>query len=231
MREQSILGGMPSSLQAVDDILRQQQNILSDMQRTTTPSRVYRSTGTAPTPTPVFEKTSPITENPAVSSRATMTTRSKPFVPLSGEDLTRVFNRAVQQPAIEVDGFRQPYAPEMDNFRQPTAFELYPFPQPSTAQPEGSPNPQSISQDSYRSPEMAAVPLQSFAPSTQVSPNQQGTASTPSRITEQQLRAMSRRHLLMMIRDLEEELRQQKEEKEAMLLAYRAGIAQRVQMG
>ena len=43
-------------------------------------------------------------------------------------------------------------------------------------------------------------------------------------ITEKQLRALSRRHLLMMIRDLERELAQAKAEKDEMLLAFRAGV-------
>ena len=43
-------------------------------------------------------------------------------------------------------------------------------------------------------------------------------------LMEKQLRAMSRKHLLMMIRDLERELSQVKTEKEDMLLAFRAGV-------
>ena len=41
-------------------------------------------------------------------------------------------------------------------------------------------------------------------------------------MTERQLRALSRKHLLMMIRDLEKELTLARKEKEEMLLAYRA---------
>jgi len=48
-------------------------------------------------------------------------------------------------------------------------------------------------------------------------------------LTEQQLRALNRKHLLMMLRDLEEELQQAEEEKENLLLAYRAGLRQRLQ--
>lgn len=47
-----------------------------------------------------------------------------------------------------------------------------------------------------------------------------------SAITERQLRALSRKHLLMMIRDLEEELEQLRTERENMLLAYKAGPGQ-----
>jgi len=42
-------------------------------------------------------------------------------------------------------------------------------------------------------------------------------------ITQRQLRALSRKHLFIMIRDLEKELVQAKEEKADMLLAYQAG--------
>ena len=44
------------------------------------------------------------------------------------------------------------------------------------------------------------------------------------KITDQQLRALSRKHLLMMIRDLEKELKQAKEEKENLLLACKANL-------
>ena len=55
---------------------------------------------------------------------------------------------------------------------------------------------------------------------------QKGTQPTSSEtgITEKQLRALSRKHLLMMIRDLELELAQVKEEKAEMILAFRAGV-------
>jgi len=46
----------------------------------------------------------------------------------------------------------------------------------------------------------------------------------PERITEKQLRALSKKHLLIMIRDLEIELKQEKKEKENLILAYRAGL-------
>ncbi|MCL2655736.1 MAG: hypothetical protein FWD65_08650 [Coriobacteriia bacterium] len=52
------------------------------------------------------------------------------------------------------------------------------------------------------------------------------TASAASIITDKQLRALSRKHLLIMIRDLEKELARAKEELEDLLLAYRAGVAQ-----
>jgi len=43
-------------------------------------------------------------------------------------------------------------------------------------------------------------------------------------ITDQQLRALTRKHLLMMLRDLEKELIQERSEKERLLLACRAGL-------
>jgi len=45
-------------------------------------------------------------------------------------------------------------------------------------------------------------------------------------ITDQQLRALTRKHLLMMLRDLEKELMQERGEKEHLLLACRAGLPQ-----
>ena len=54
-------------------------------------------------------------------------------------------------------------------------------------------------------------------------------ASTKPALTEQQLRVLNRKHLLMMLRDLEEELQRVGEEKENLLLAYQAGLRQRRQ--
>ena len=45
-------------------------------------------------------------------------------------------------------------------------------------------------------------------------------------MTDQQLQALDKRHLLMMIRDLEKDFRQMKEEKEQLLLAFQSGFAQ-----
>ena len=44
-------------------------------------------------------------------------------------------------------------------------------------------------------------------------------------ITDQQLKALTRKHLFIMIRDLQRELRKEKEEKEKLILAYKAGLA------
>ena len=45
-----------------------------------------------------------------------------------------------------------------------------------------------------------------------------------SAITDQQLQALSRKHLLIIIRDLEKDLRQAREENDRMLRAYKAGL-------
>jgi len=54
-------------------------------------------------------------------------------------------------------------------------------------------------------------------------------AATALTITDQQLRALSRKHLFIMIRDLEKELSQAKGELAALLLAYQAAVAQKTQ--
>ena len=46
-------------------------------------------------------------------------------------------------------------------------------------------------------------------------------------LTDEQLRVLNRKHLLMMIRDLEKELRQAKKERDLLLVAYEAGLAKR----
>ncbi|MCL2106593.1 MAG: hypothetical protein FWH26_06015 [Oscillospiraceae bacterium] len=43
-------------------------------------------------------------------------------------------------------------------------------------------------------------------------------------ITDQQLRALGKRHLILMLRDQEKELQQLKREKQELLLAYLAGL-------
>ncbi|MCL2671092.1 MAG: hypothetical protein FWF10_03540 [Clostridiales bacterium] len=48
-------------------------------------------------------------------------------------------------------------------------------------------------------------------------------ATAKAAITDKQLRALGRRHLLLMLRDQEAELRQLREERELLLLAYSAG--------
>ena len=48
-------------------------------------------------------------------------------------------------------------------------------------------------------------------------------------ITDEQLRALSRKHLLMMIRDLEIELAQAKKERDSLLIAYEAGRVEKTQ--
>ena len=47
-------------------------------------------------------------------------------------------------------------------------------------------------------------------------------------MTDQQLRALRRKHLLVLIRDLEEELQNAGREKEQLLLAYQSGLAHEV---
>jgi len=53
--------------------------------------------------------------------------------------------------------------------------------------------------------------------------NEKEEQKTPG-ITDRQLRALTKKHLLMMIRDLETELVREKGEKENLLLAYRAAL-------
>ena len=48
-------------------------------------------------------------------------------------------------------------------------------------------------------------------------------------ITEKQLRALTKKHLLMMIRDLERELQRERTEKENLLEAYQVGLSRRGQ--
>ena len=51
------------------------------------------------------------------------------------------------------------------------------------------------------------------------------SVAAPPSITERQMRALSRKHLLLMLHDLEKELLQVKRERDNMLTACRAGMA------
>ncbi|MCL2487849.1 MAG: hypothetical protein FWE80_04120 [Oscillospiraceae bacterium] len=62
-------------------------------------------------------------------------------------------------------------------------------------------------------------------------PSQAAQPPAEPAITEKQLRALSRKHLLMMIFDLQEELNRVTQENEKMITAYRAGLAQGRQTG
>ncbi|MCL2106272.1 MAG: hypothetical protein FWH26_04320 [Oscillospiraceae bacterium] len=55
-------------------------------------------------------------------------------------------------------------------------------------------------------------------------PAPQSPERAEAAVTEKQLWALSRRHLFVMIRNLEEELRRERKEKEDLLLAYQAGL-------
>jgi|GEM_PF-2758994 len=68
--------------------------------------------------------------------------------------------------------------------------------------------------------------LEESAPRTQPLTTKTRAANTaqPS-ITERQMRALSRKHLLLMLRDLEKELLQVTRERDNMLTACRAGMA------
>ncbi|MCL2508300.1 MAG: hypothetical protein FWF05_03895 [Oscillospiraceae bacterium] len=54
-----------------------------------------------------------------------------------------------------------------------------------------------------------------------------GERAETSVIGDKQLRALSKKHLMLMLRDLEKELQSEKREKRNMILAFRAGITQR----
>ena len=56
-------------------------------------------------------------------------------------------------------------------------------------------------------------------------PLTQSRSTAQPAITERQMRALSRKHLLLMLRDLEQELLQVTRERDNMLMACRAGMA------
>ena len=80
----------------------------------------------------------------------------------------------------------------------------------------------------YPAPQELANPILE-QPTTITKSRKINTEETKSVITEQQLRALTRKHLLMMIRDLERELSQVKRERDNLLLAYQSGFAQKTQ--
>ena len=56
-------------------------------------------------------------------------------------------------------------------------------------------------------------------------------APPPPAFTRRQLRALSRKHLLLMLRDLERELQQTRRERDRMLIACQAGLARAQLLG
>ena len=76
--------------------------------------------------------------------------------------------------------------------------------------------------------EASIVPINDFE---MISASDESKAeSGKNEMTGQQLKVLGRKHLLMIIRDLEKELGQVKAEKEELLLAYKAGVVQNQQM-
>ena len=72
----------------------------------------------------------------------------------------------------------------------------------------------------------STVKQQLIEPDTETQDLLAGSSPGRPTMTQQQLRALSRRHLLVIIRDLEKELEQEKKEKESLLLAFKAGLEQ-----
>ena len=77
-------------------------------------------------------------------------------------------------------------------------------------------------------PPAAAAPMQPPVVDPEYRIREPEAIPEEATLTERQLRALSRKHLFTMIRDLEKELLQVKEEKANILLAYQAGRGPRV---
>ena len=139
----------------------------------------------------------------------------------------------IQQPPTNTDG----HTAETINGLRPITRAEIPHAEPAREQkptPRADPlivYPITHDEIPHSEPAPAPQPVQT-APQQPLYTDRQTTTeplkechAAPRGITEKQLRALSRRHLLLMIRDLEKELRQAKGEMELLRLAYLAGAA------
>ena len=212
----NIPGNVQTSLDTVDDMLRQQHEMLNDIQNEPIPGNVD-DTYTAPAPKAGFdaivaELDALFANDQDLAARLNSPSSSapKPFTPLSIDEITRSFNETAQNPVPESNAFGPSAVEQTDSARKPPV----------------------VQQEPHRGPSLEEL-LQPFREEPEPFVKRRGNKnpSTNAAITDQQLRALNRKHLLIMIRDLEKELRQKVEEIDNMLLAYQAGIAQQAQVG
>ena len=159
------------------------------------------------------------------SPRYTPPMEPETFSPVSLDDLMRSFSPEWKTPISETNSFSQPSVTETSAPKSSvvdTVTQLY---------PELFDDPQ-LNGAKQKLPEHVSdkKPKMSLKHPEQLSVLQGNKAEQKEpAITEQQLRALSKKHLLMMISDLEKELKQAKNELENLLIAYQAGLSQESQ--
>ena len=228
-----------ASLDAMDAMIRQQRSLLNNMQEEKNQSNAdnMNNAEAASAMNPAFDKVGAFEAELATLFKddeeiTALLNNHQPaapavFAPEESEEPVRTFEK-IQQTTSQTENFRQPPVAEMNNYRAPVQ-QMNDYRQTAPVQQETF-RQQPIEEN------VKTVPAKSklFGKKRESEVNVTGNNVTcnmeeKAKITEQQLRALNRKHLLMMIRDLEKELKQVKRENEIMILAYQAGFAQKTQ--
>jgi len=223
--------GVRISLDDIDLMLRRQQDMLDELQRTLASGNTGY-TYTIKTAVPVSDTNHPQAEPKALFGTdkqfsdlwsTSLPAAPKTFAPLPSE-ISESFDKPVQRPVSGPYAPIQPPPPSAlpaENFGRPVIA-------PAVLQADWRPQIPSIVQPSFQSlPAKIPLGLIQANPGTlERSSNSRDKKmrTADSTITDQQLRALSRKHLFILIRDLEKDLQQVTEEKESLLLAYQAGL-------
>jgi len=232
------LNTLDDVLESLDAVIRQQRIMLDDMHGAS-----VGGVSVAPTPEPekadVFqaEFSALFKDDKDLSALFNVAPPAEPqpsgLSPL--EDLLKSLNQTPPPqptpPTVETNNFRQflPDPPEPLTAPPP---EMLPLQIPITDEPaQTRSDPPEFFLADFKSTTAADEPAKPKLdpPDLLFAELKSKTAAERSAITDQQLRALGRKHLLMMIRDLEMELEQAKQENDNLLLAYQAGIAKKSQ--
>ena len=248
MEQSNKFGGV---LESLDAVIRQQEIMLRDMQRARTTGGMNNANTTISSRSAGFEADFAETLRES-QGRSVSFNNIPPAAPKPLGEAERFFSPQAQQfvpkassfvdrPATETNNFarqtKQQFAYDNDGFGRQTTAETNNFVWPrEQAVEQFVPKTNNVrqnfpaGQDPFRYP--SNQELSGFAREQQDPFSINISSKTPEKepvITDRQLRALNRKHLLMMIRDLEKELQQIKKEKDELLLAYRAGFARNAQ--
>jgi hypothetical protein len=210
---------------AFDDILNRQRKLLEELQSKSNPQPSYRTSGvnTAAYTTPPAPAAAP-----AFGNDNTFLSDLDKYI-ANDPGLSAILNPerpAVPQPQrpVTLEKIRQDFL-ERENQPplQPGTFGQQPAAQPERQQYIP---PQPVTQ--RQTEQEPCIPLREQM--TRMT-GSRTTSSAELSITEKQLKALSRKHLLMMISDLQGEIIRIKEENENITAAYHAGTAQKARTG
>ena len=225
MEQWNVSRDVMASLDAVDDIIRQQKKMLNNIQGTKAQNGADTAYKT-PSTNQMFDKFETFESELATlfkdDEKIADLLNDSPIAASKPLDLSEQQEEPVrnlknkQQPISQTNSFGQQPITEINAYRKIEQDNDYrqpePIPQGTIKYPKIEPNVK---------PKREKMRIFKKKNKNEAVP---GAAT----ITEQQLRALSRQHLFMMIRDLEKELQQVKRENESMLIAYQAGYSRKI---